>query len=197
MYVPFYNQYITPDLKPGDKLPAPKYIEKFFINDRHDMDDTIYSMTGDALNPSAFILKWNQNNYRSNLDLPSYVKMDKNGIILKIQYRSNEARGIDRMYGPAVQYLVMEPSSVGIRIIWGFKGHSYYNDEDGRILAPIDYLDKMFTEFLTIKNRENAPLKKILKTLNDREYLDLEVLKKVFDRQKVPTDIRNDILKSL
>lgn len=94
-----YNDYLKPNTKPGDKLPAPKYLENFYdMKGRQHKSDTRYIMS--SVNKNALIIcEWDSGYRRLFDDFPIRISFDTKGNIITCEYRLWSAP--HRHYGPA------------------------------------------------------------------------------------------------
>lgn len=160
----YFNQFITPDIKVGDYIPLPEYVEKMYNRFGGRLySGEIYKAYVLSNSQSFLCLEWDDTDGRLLKDLPSQVTLDKQGKIIELEY-SFEGE-THRMTGPARKRSKWNPRE------WFLHDLSFAYEHDSlNKFAPNQFVGELF---YYLQNKPET-LKNVLTTLVKRDYINFE-----------------------
>lgn len=160
MYQQYFNQFITPDLRNGTKIPLPGYTDNMY--DRLGKEVRTGEVYSTYVNRLCITLNWVSTQKRFQKDLPSMVDITHDGIVGAVSYTVPDVDNVynhafHRLCGPAVLY---ESGAKG----W-FMDDTFYHRGD--------YATRDFLNMLFIQNKTEVVIDAIEK-MHSYGYLDLD-----------------------
>lgn len=158
----YFNQFITPDIKPGDKLPVPEYTDNMYTpSGRRFWSDEVYISKHDK-SDRRLTLTWDSTEGRTLKDLPTFVNLNKNGIVISIEYTFDGF--LHRTNGPALLLKNGEP-------MWFLLGDKFFGKkQNNKTTVPNEFLKELCRYLKSDKSK----LFKAFDHHNKHNYINLD-----------------------